>query len=144
MCRASRAPDQAPTQLHPCISFYHAQPKRSRSASGPRSMRQLAQHPFQIVEPLAGEHTDLINNQHLDELRPELLAEALVHAAEVLLALGHADARRRVDRRAVHVRRGDARRRADGDLLRVSVWKLISEFMFVPKFDFHTDESWSP
>ena len=84
-------------------------------------MRQLAQHPFQIVEPLTREHTDLINNQHLDELRPELLAEALVHAAEVLLALGHADARRRVDRGPVHVRRRDACRRADGDLLRVPV-----------------------
>ena len=90
-------------------------------------MRQLAQHPFQVIEPLTREHGDLVDDQDLDELRPELLAEALVHAAEVLLALGHADARRRVDRGPVHVRRRDARRRADGDLLRVSVWKSISE-----------------
>ena len=82
-------------------------------------VRQFPQHPFQIVEPLAAQHTDLVDDQDLDELRPELLAEALVHAAEVLLTLRDADARRRVDRRAVDVRRRDARRRAHGDLLRV-------------------------
>lgn len=90
-------------------------------------VRQLAQHPLQIVEPLAAQHTDLVDDQDLDELRPELLAEALVHAAEVLLALGHADARRAVDRGPVHVRRGDARRRADGDLLRVLVAVVLLE-----------------
>jgi hypothetical protein len=90
-------------------------------------MRQLAQHPFQVIEPLTREHGDLVDDQDLDELRPELLAEALVHAAEVLLALGHADARRAVDRGPVYVRRSDASRRADRYFLGILIAVVLLE-----------------
>ena len=74
----------------------------------------------------------------------ELHAEALVHAAEVLLALGHADARRAVDGRAVHTRRRCPSAQtcyACSTCVEISASLPSSRAEGRPKFDFHTDES---